>query len=315
MNEIRAEGEYRLANTYAQNENEVASRSQMYDERRGEIASGRAETRYMAQTDRDEARYLLDRKETFAVEEQNRENAFELQKAGMKLRGRTGTSTQNPMGPVGGGYSSRQAGAQPNQQAIMTGPAGVLSSSGGSDIETTTGVNEQLAKFPGQLEHDFTTPGDIGGGVGLQRIARYKGDGGPPPNAFSTMIENSSMKSEMKERMEKIVPYVGQKNGITVNQFLNELDSQEPGAKDAAYWHGKIFEARMKYQKMIMDGHQEPDLAQMRQTIAHYTGKLSANAFNPMASHSIVSDTVTTSDRAYSQAELDDMIDNPENYK
>lgn len=226
--------------------------------------------------DREQAFEMLQRRQEFAREETRTEQAFKLQQAGQRLRG----AGMRPGGP-------RPSGPRPSttQRAVMTGPAGMLASRGGGPVEQIEGFGEQLtaAQELGQ-EARF---------MGPELRPRLVQEGHPAfsrvsPSAMAdplmSIITDSSMSEPDKLEMARAMGSIGQKGGLTMNQFLEQIEDREPVRLTAD-------EYRVKRDRVVtalarIENRNSPEAQMLLDSIDYYETKMMERRptrFNPAA--------------------------------
>lgn len=222
--------------------------------------------------DREQAFEMLQRRQDFAREETRTEQAFKIQQAGQRLRG-SGMRPGRPRPPA-------------TQRAVMTGPAGMLASRGGGPVEQVEGFGEQVtaAQELGQ-EARFMGP-ELRPRLAREGRPAFSQVSGPQPMAdpLMSIVSDSSMSEPDKLEMARTMGSIGQKGGLTMNQFLEQIEDREPVRLTADEYRAK--RDRVVAALARIENRNSPEAQMLLESIDYYETKMMERRptrFNPAA--------------------------------
>ncbi len=257
------------------------------------------------QEDREFAFEMLQRRQDFAREEARTKQASSMQEAGMRMRGagmRPGQPRPEP---------------RPTQRAIVTGPEGMLMSQSGGPTERVEGLEAQIAAAQGmgqdvqfrRRDGEFQPRLVQGDQPTFARVSGAQAQ----PDALSSIIMDSSMSETDKVEMSRAAGSVGQRGGLTVNQFLEQIESREPVRLSADQYRAKRDRAIIALSRM--EDTRSPEARMLAESIDYYETKMMerpAPRWNPSAYRTVdPGPSVEPSDEDI-QALLDQGLDDAE---
>ncbi len=251
-----------------------AMTSQMATSPSRRVAAGR-DRATEREEDREQAFEMLRRRQEFTREQQQQKQAFTIQQAGQRLRG----SGMRP-------GQQRLAGPRPTQRAIVTGPEGMLISRGGGPTERVEGFSEQLAAARGMGEEARFLGPELrprlvrGDRPGFARVTPQPSQSDP----LSSIIMDSEMSEPDKIEMARVADSVGRKGGLTMNQFLEQIEDREPVQLSAEDYRVKRDRAIAAYSRI--EDRSTDEAKMLADSIDYYEQKMMGRPrtrYNPTA--------------------------------